>query len=104
MIEARHYRLSPAAIEDLIGIFDFIAQDNPDAALRFVRAIEAKIKSAAAAGYTGVARDWLAPGLRALPYRDRCIYLRVYDTRIVVIRILHGRQDLSPDDFTESET
>lgn len=103
MTAPRRYRLSRDAINDLIDIYDFIAQDNPAAARKFVRSIEDKIKSAASAGYTGVARDWILPGLRALPYRDRCIYLRVQETHILVLRILHGRQDLSPDDFSESD-
>ena len=104
MIAAPRYRLSKDAISDLIGIYEFIAKDNAQAARQFVRAIEEKIKSAAASGYTGVARDWIRPGLRALPYRDRCIYLRVYETHLYIVRILHGRQDLSPDDFSESDT
>lgn len=103
MIAARRYRLSRDAINDLIEIYDFIARDNPAVARKFVQSIEEKIKSAASDGYTGVARDWILPGLRALPYRDRCIYLRVHETHILVLRILHGRQHLSPDDFPESD-
>jgi len=42
--------------------------------------------------------------LRSFAYRDRAVYFRLTDSRLHIIRILHGRQDLSPDDFTESET
>jgi toxin ParE1/3/4 len=50
-----------------------------------------------------VPRDELSLGLRALPFKDRCIYFRVMGSRIYIVRILHGRQDISSEDFPESE-
>ena len=57
-----------------------------------------------ASGLTGIKRDEISPGLRSFTYRERAVYFRLTDSHLHIIRILHGRQQLSPDDFTESET
>jgi toxin ParE1/3/4 len=95
----RSFSLSTDAVNDLINIYEFIAEQNPSAARRLVEEIEAKIRDMAASGYTGVARDWIRPGLRALPFRDRCIYFRVDETSLYVLRIVHGKQAIDSDDF-----
>ena len=50
-------------------------------------------------GLSGSPRDWIRPGLRAFPYRQRCIYFRSYDDRIVITRVLDGRQDIDRQEF-----
>jgi len=99
VIRSRRFSLSVDAINDLIDIYDFIAEKNPVAAKRLVSALETKIKSLAKSGNSGVSRDWIKSGLRAFPYRDRCIYFRVDDTTLYVLRIIHGHQAIDPDDF-----
>lgn len=99
MIRSRRFSLSTDAINDLIDIYDYIAEKNPVAARRLVNALETKIKSLAKSGNSGVSRDWVTPGLRAFPYRDQCIYFRVDETSLYVLRIFHGHQTINPDDF-----
>lgn len=103
MIAARTYSLSLQAIEDLIGIYKFLESKNPAAAKRLVSSIEHKIKEMAGSGYTGVARDCISEGLRALPYRNRCIYFRVKGTELRILRIVHGYQHIEADDIIEEE-
>ena len=98
----RQIELSPQAIDDLIEIYEFIAEKNPTAARNLLDSIEAKIRDTAISGGTGVARDWIRPGLRALPFKDCCIYFRVEDSMLRILRIVHGRQSIGPEDFTES--
>ena len=50
-------------------------------------------------GLSGTPRDWIRPGLRAFPYRQRCIYFRMYDDRVVIVRVLHGSQDIDRQEF-----
>jgi toxin ParE1/3/4 len=100
---SRRYRLAPQAIEDLIGIFNYLHERNPIAAERFTQDIEQKIIDLANFRNPGVSRDWLKPGLRAFPYRRRCIYFRIVDDMLIVLRVMHGHQDISPDDFPESD-
>jgi plasmid stabilization system protein ParE len=77
------------------------AEKNPDAAKSLVDAITAKIVTMAATGNSGVARDDILPGLRARPYKQRCIYFRVAGKEFYALRVLHGRQDVSPDLFKD---
>ncbi len=103
-IKSRKPVFSRAARADLRSIFKYIAAQNPDAAAAFVLDIHSKINSIAQNGFTGVTRDHLRQQLRALPYRDRCIYFRVEESHIYIVRILHGRQDISFEHFPESDT
>ena len=32
-------------------------------------------------------------------YRQRCIYFRLYDDRVVIVRVLHGSQDIDRQEF-----
>ncbi|MBY4607625.1 type II toxin-antitoxin system RelE/ParE family toxin [Rhizobium sp. 9T] len=77
-------------------MFRYIATDAPVAARRLIDQIGKKI------GFTGVNRSWLSPGLRAVIHKNRCIYFVVRDGELHVIRVLHGREDASPEDFIES--
>jgi len=52
-------------------------------------------------GVTGTPRAFL-PGLRAFPYRNRVIYFVVTVDKLTVLRVAHGAQNITPDDFTES--
>ena len=55
---------SPAAKRDLDGILDYIARDNPTAALRFVDSLRDKCRTLAQYPLLGAARENLAKGLR----------------------------------------
>jgi toxin ParE1/3/4 len=79
VIRRPRYSYSKKALRDIAGIYNYIADDNPIAAKRLVNLLENKIISLASSGNIGVSREWLAPGLRAFPYKDRCIYFRVND-------------------------
>jgi toxin ParE1/3/4 len=71
------------------------------AAERFVNDLVRQMYKIAELGISGVPRDWVRPGLRAFPYRKRCIYFRAYEDRIVIVRVLHGKQDIDRQEFTE---
>ncbi|RKE85363.1 type II toxin-antitoxin system RelE/ParE family toxin [Rhizobium sp. AG855] len=99
----RRFRLSPQAIEDLIQIYNYLQTRNPIAAERLTSDLEQKIRELAGSRNPGVSRDWVKTGLRAFPYRHRCIYFRIADDMLIVLRVMHGRQDISPNDFPESD-
>jgi toxin ParE1/3/4 len=54
-------------------------------------------------GLTGSPRDDLKSDLRAAIFRNYLIYFRATPSHLLIIRILHGRQDISSEDFPESE-
>ncbi|WJH42292.1 type II toxin-antitoxin system RelE/ParE family toxin [Aliirhizobium terrae] len=76
-----------------------MAADDPVVASHFVRDLTRKIEWIATTGFQEVLRDNLSPGLKALPYRKRCIYFRTTETTVRIVRVLHGHQNLSPDLF-----
>jgi plasmid stabilization system protein ParE len=94
--------LSTSARADLRAIHRHIAADNPTAANSFILDLNEKVRSFANLGLTGIERDGLGLGLRAFTYHDRCFYFRVTAESLLILRVLHGRQDTTPDDFTES--
>jgi toxin ParE1/3/4 len=94
------FSCSETALRDMASIYRHIAEENPEAAARFVIALDHKISSLARNKVTGAPRDWLHPGLRAFPYKNRCIYFIAQHHQIHVLRILHGRQDVKREMFS----
>lgn len=41
--------------------------------------------------------------LRVVIFRNHLIYFRVTTSHLLIVRILHGRQDMTSEDFPESE-
>jgi len=103
VIRSLRLSISKTALRDLASIYGHVSQDNPAAAFKLVKFLEGKIKSLARSGNKGVARDWLRPGLRAFPYKQRCIYFTVDGDVLKVIRILHGKQDIDPELFASDD-
>jgi len=83
-------------------MFVYLALEDVGIVTRFVADLTAKIEWIAKTGFTGVPRDWIRPGLRAFPYRERCIYFRIEEDTLTVLRVIHGRQDLGRvDELTQ---
>lgn len=61
--------------------------------------IHSKIEWIAETDFTGSPRDHIRSELRVFPYRKRCIYYRSYHDRIVIVRVLHGAQDVTQQEF-----
>ncbi len=58
-----------------------------------------KLEHLAQTGVTGSPGGWVGVGLRAFPYKGRCFYFRIIGDQMIVIRVLHGRQDVSGQSF-----
>lgn len=61
-----------------------------------------KIFELARLGITGSSRDWVSKGLRGFPYRDRCFYFRIIEDKMVLIRVLHRKQDVAGNSFPQA--
>jgi len=86
-------RYLPIAQDDLISIFDFIAQDSPSRALSFVDKLDERI------GRLELGRIPRHPKLREYGYRVLIIeaYLVFYIVRgqdIEIHRVVHGSRNL----------
>ena len=60
---------------------------------KFVREIVAKVEPLCQFPEMGAAREQLAEGLRAVPYRDYVIYYFAEPDALVIARVLHGARD-----------
>lgn len=81
------------------GIHDYIEDKSPQAAAEFVTDLLHKIEKLAVTSVTGSPRDHVKKGLRGFPYRERCFYFRIIDDKMVLIRVLHGKQDVTTQEF-----
>ena len=92
----KQYRVSPAARTDLDEIWFYIAQDNPEAADKFIRAIVSRFPKFAAMPELGRQREELSPCLRSFPVGRYVIFYRPMEDGIEIARVLHGARDLPP--------
>jgi addiction module RelE/StbE family toxin len=91
-----HLRWSPAAADDLFGIFEYIRQDNPSAAERVAKAIYQSASDLVTfpnRGRTGRVEGTRELPLPSLPF---IVIYRVTSTEIEIARIIHGAQRWPP--------
>ena len=87
----------PSAEADVAAIWEYIAQDSPESADRFVDGIYLTCNQTLAYNpRIGRTREELSPGLRSFPYRDYAIFYRIAITGVEVVRVFHGRRDIEP--------
>ena len=87
-------RLSDQAKEDLVEIWEYIAENNLPAADRMVQALVAQYKSLADNPNMGRSRAELRPDLRSFPVGNYLLLYRPLPEGIAAARILHGARDL----------
>ncbi|MCA0432081.1 MAG: type II toxin-antitoxin system RelE/ParE family toxin [Proteobacteria bacterium] len=86
--------LTDSALADLEAIGDWIARDNPQRALSFVRELRE-----ACSKLSDMPKAWpLVPRYESLGIRKRThgnylIFCRVAELQVEIIRVLHGAQD-----------
>jgi toxin ParE1/3/4 len=87
---------------DLAAIWDYIAVDNPEAAERCLRQIDAQFGKLARFPLMGRVRSDLSVGLRSFPVGSYIVfYLPISDrSGVYIVRVIEGHRDISPEDFT----
>lgn len=99
-MDVRHVRIRPKTLDDLECIIDYIAPEEPVAALRIVDAIETFcIITLRDNPHIGTVHNDVVEGIRIFPlvgYRI-CYFVRdnTDDPHIDVVRILHQARDVS---------
>ena len=89
-------RVSEAAREDLDAIWLYIAQDDPDAADRFIQTLVSRFPMLASMPGMGRLREELSPSLRSFPVGNYVIFYRPMEGGVEIARVLHGARDLPP--------
>ena len=80
---------------DLIDIWIYVAQDNPEAADKLLDEIEAKFSLLADNPHIGPARPDIAPELRYSPVASYLILYRIIPGGIEIVRVVHGARKLT---------
>lgn len=87
------YELSPQAREDLIEIWDYIAQFNQEAADKLIDNIYQKSELLVRSPYIGTPRSELAPDLRSFVIEKYVLFYQPINSGIKIVRVLHGVRD-----------
>ena len=91
-------RYLPAAQDDLLSILDFIAEDSPDRATRFVDELDRRIGGLSRLPNLGrVPRNAIlrSAGYRVLVLESYLVFYRVQPNGIDIHRVVHASRDLS---------
>jgi toxin ParE1/3/4 len=91
----------PTARSDLIDIWQYIADDSPEDADRFLDTLEEKMSLLGDNPEMGKRREELAEELRSFPVGNYIIYYRPRGGKegIVVVRVLNATQDITKSHF-----
>lgn len=83
------------ALRDFQDIHDYIAKDNPDAALEFIERLEKRCKRLCEMPGVGRKRDELRPNTRSATEGDYVLFYRKLNGGIEILRVVHGKRDMS---------
>lgn len=93
------YRLSGRALTDLASIVDYLSDFNPNAAHRLVDRLEERWELLVTQPRSGASRPYLGSELREVIVGEYLSIYRLDGDDIEIVRILHGRRDITPDDL-----
>jgi toxin ParE1/3/4 len=92
------HRLAPQAVEDLDGIWFYIATEsaNIDAANRLIDSLTRRFVLLAQHPYMGRARDAdFGAGSRSFAVGEYVVIYRVHEANVLILRVVHGHRDLA---------
>lgn len=84
----------PQALADILEIWDYIADDDPGAADRWIDRLDAAFNLLSTQPLMGRMRPELATGVRSFPFGRYVIFYAPLDDGIDVVRVLHGARDI----------
>lgn len=88
------FALSQQALTDLHAIADYTLERwGRDQALVYIDALQGRLTELAHQPLLGRRRDELAQDLLCVPFESHVVFYKTTDFGIVVVRILHQRQD-----------
>ena len=91
----------PAADEDLLAIWLYIAADNDSAADRLLDRIDAALQLLAENPRAGPGRPELGDDIRSFVVGQYTLYYGVVEADIELYRVIHGARDIGADAFDE---
>lgn len=88
-----NFALSRRAEEDIEGILDYIAEDDPYAALDFYNSLERLFDHLAEHPKIGHYRPEISPGIRSIPSGRYVVFFEQEDP-VQIVRVLHSAVEL----------
>ena len=82
------------AVVDLWEIAEYIAQDKPSAAARFLEQVDQTIQAISQFPGMGASRDELLVGMRSLPIGNFIIFYQHSSQQLLILRVIHRARDL----------
>lgn len=90
----------PAALDDLRQIEEYIGQENPRAAVKFVDQLTERFQQLAQFPNIGHKCDEIKENYRSIAEGEYIIFFRkLDDVRMAIMRVVHGKRDLAELDF-----
>ena len=80
--------------EDLVTIWQYIANDNVDAADQFIERIELTLATLSDTPSMGRSRRELEDAMRSFPIGNYMIYYRPLEEGIEIVRVLSAKRDI----------
>ena len=96
------YRIAPRAEADLDAILAYIVERNPPAARRVIERFTVQWELLATQPRSGAERDDVLAGIRHKVSGPYVAFYRVEGDDILILRVLHGKRDLTaenPEDW-----
>ena len=87
-------RYSARAVDDLDGIVEYIARDNPPRAFSFADELRQHCEKIAGAPASAPLRPEIAEGIRLAPFGRYLILYSVASDHVLIERIMHGARDI----------
>lgn len=95
---------SERALLDLEEIHDYIADDNVTAALNFINRLKSRCSELTSFPGIGRKREEIKTGYRSICEGEYVIFYRLkIADEIEIVRVVHGKRDLSNAGLLESE-
>lgn len=96
-------QISSPAREDLLDVWEFIAEHDELAADRYVKNLRLRALELTRYARLGHDRRDVQPGVRSLLFRNHLIFYRIKKTEIQVVRVLHASMDLPRQEFSQND-
>ena len=87
-------RIAEGAGNDLEEIWEYVAQENPDAARKLIKEITNKFKFLRDHPQIGREQNTLLGTLRSFPVKNYIILYQPHDDGIEILRILHAARNI----------
>lgn len=88
-------KFTQRSLQDLSDIRDFIKQDSPENAERFVQRLEGQCLKLSLHPYVGRLRTDVPGRLRSIAFGRYVIFYKPVGGTVIVVAVVHGARDIS---------